>query len=440
MSIVVVGLSHHTAPVEVRELVSLPREAAGALLKRLADHPSVSECALLSTCNRFEAYLVCPTASDGHRAVLGALADLGDLDVAAIEPHMVVSEEASAVRHLFEVAAGLDSMVMGEPQVAGQVKDAGASAIEAGTSRAVLNRLFRAATEASKRARTETQIQAGAVSVGFAAVELARKIFGELEDRSVLVLGAGEMGELTAVHLADCGVRSLTVASRTFERAEVLAARVGGQALPWGQAMSRLAEADIVVSSTGAPGYVVHRPTVAEAMQGRRNHQMFLIDIAVPRDIDPEVGDLYNVLLYDIDDLQSAIGANMEKRREEAEKARRIVACEVEGFQSWLRGLKVVPAIVALRQHFTNAVADELSRAKMGGLTDAQREQVADLLRRYSNRLLHGPVTRLKAAAEEADGLAYVDALASLFGLDLAEHRVPDEPGEGTPAKDRATA
>ena len=320
MSLVVIGLSYRTAPVEVRDGVAVLPQALDAVLQYFSGVPEIAECAVLSTCNRSEVYCVATDIHAAREAVIKGWCDQSGLDADTLGRHLFVYRDTEAVRHLFRVASGLDSMVMGEPQIAGQVKEAGAAALSMETSKTVLNRLFRAATEVSKRARTETEIATGAVSVSFAAVELAKKIFGNLEGHTALVLGAGEMSELTARHLADNGVKSLLVTSRTFERAQNLAVRVGGRAISWDDGIGNLHGADVVISSTSAETYVLERHHVAAAMQKRNNRSMFLIDIAMPRDIDPAVGDLYNVFLYDLDDLESVVGANLEKRKIEADK------------------------------------------------------------------------------------------------------------------------
>ena len=349
MSLVVIGLSYRTAPVEIRDGVAVLPQALDAVLQYFSSVPEIVECAVLSTCNRSEVYCVATDIRAARTAVIAGWSEQSGLDADALGQHTVVYRDAEAVRHLFGVACGLDSMVMGEPQIAGQVKEAGAAALSMGTSKTVLNRLFRTATEVSKRARTETEIATGAVSVSFAAVELAKKIFGNLEGHTALVLGAGEMSELTARHLTDNGVKSLLVTSRTLARAQNLAMRVGGRAISWDEGIGSLHGADVVISSTSAEAYVLERHHVAAAMQKRNNRSMFLIDIAMPRDIDPVVGDLYNVFLYDLDDLESVVGANLEKREIEADKVNTIIEEEVENFSAWINSLSVVPAIVALR-------------------------------------------------------------------------------------------
>jgi glutamyl-tRNA reductase len=417
VSILVVGLSHHTAPVDVRDRVAFPAHVLSEAVSDLSGAPGVRECVIVSTCNRCEVYVVAEEGDLARQTVTGWVCDFHDLARADVEGHLFCLHEAEAVRHLFRVACGLDSMIVGEPQIAGQVKDAHAAALSRGATGVVFNRLFQMATEVSKRARTETEIGEGAVSVPYAAVELAKKIFGNLGGHTALVIGAGEMSELTARHLISGGVRSLRVASRTLERAREMADQVGGHALPFDEAMAGLHEADVIISSTSAPAYVLRRDVVAQAMQRRRNEPMFLIDIAVPRDIEPEAGKLYNVFLYDIDDLQSVVGINLAKREQEALKARDMVEGQVTAFYAWLNSLDVVPTIVSLRGQFEATMAAELERAKLAGFSEEQQKRVAALLRGYTNKLLHGPVTRLKEAAESGDGLMHVHAVQYLFGL-----------------------
>ena len=422
MSLVVIGLSYRTAPVEIRDGVAVLPQALDAVLQYFSSVPEIAECAVLSTCNRSEVYCITADIHAARAAVIAGWSEQSGLDADALGQHLFVYRDAEAARHLFGVACGLDSMVMGEPQIAGQVKDAGAAALSMGTSKTVLNRLFRAATEVSKRARTETEIATGAVSVSFAAVELAKKIFGNLEGHTALVLGAGEMSELTARHLADNGVKSLQVTSRTFARAQDLAGRVGGRAISWDDGIGNLHNADVVISSTSAETYVLERPHVAAAMQKRNNRSMFLIDIAMPRDIDPAVGELYNVFLYDLDDLESVVGANLEKRQVEADKVRAIIKEEVDNFSAWINSLEVVPAIVALRGHFQSFMDSELAQAKLSEFSEDQRAQVTNLMRRFMNKVLHKPVTRLREAGEEEDGGTYVAALSYLFDLVVEEY------------------
>ncbi len=435
MSIVVVGLNHRTASVDVRDRVSVSEQKHGSILEQLYAIGSVVECSLISTCNRSEAYVITDDPETARAGVIGVFGEISGIDAGELGEFIFTRNDLDAVRHLLCVASGLDSMIMGEPQIAGQVKDAGARALEAGTSGTVLNRLFRSAVEASKRARTETEIADGAVSVSFAAVALAKKILGKLDERTALVLGAGEMSELTARHLVDGGVGRLMVSSRTFMRARDLAKRVNGKALSWSDAMDGLHRADIVISSTSATVPILEKPRVARAMQQRRNNAMFLIDIAVPRDIAPDAGSLYNVFLYDIDDLQAVVGANKKKRRREAEKARHIVDEEVRVFASWLNSLDVVPAIVAMRQRFQKLLEEELDRARLSDFSEVQQEKVAGLLRLYMNKLLHAPQVRLREAADSGEALNYVDTLIRLFDLDATPAREAKSTAREAPAE-----
>ena len=425
MSIIVVGLSHHTAPVDVRDRVAFPGHVLGEASSRFSRHPAIRECVILSTCNRCEVYALAGDPDEGRRAIVEQLCDFHGLAPTVMEEHLFCLREREAAVHLFRVACGLDSMIVGEPQIAGQVRDAHAAALSCESVGSGLNRLFQMATEASKRARTETEISSGAVSVPYAAVELAAKIFGSLEGHTALVIGAGEMSELTARHLKANGISSLRVTSRTFERASDLADRVGAEALDFGDALSSLHTNDVGISYTGAPHPILTRSAVAEAMQRRRNEPMFFIDIAVPRDIEPEAGKLYNVFLYDIDDLQSVVGANLSKREEEAEKVHLIIEEQVRAFCSWLNSLEVVPTIVSLRQEFQAILEAEIDRARLTGFSEEQQTKVASLMRSYANKPLHGPVTRLKEAADAGDGMLHVHAMRYLFGLG----------GEGAPRR-----
>lgn len=417
MPIVVYAATHKTAPVEIRGDLAIPERDLPTELDRLSALPAVKECVILSTCNRSEFYVVTDSVDDSRAGVLEILGRMGDLTREALAGYLFELQDDAAVTHLFGVAAGLDSMIMGENQIAGQVKSAAASALALRTSGTILNRLFRTATEASKRARSETEIGVGAVSVSFAAVELAKKILGDLEGRTALVMGAGEMSELTAIHLKENGVKELRVASRTRARAQALADKVSGVELAWDEAMATLHEVDVLISSTSAPYHIVRKDVVAEAMQKRRNRSMFLIDIAVPPDVEPAVGDLYNVFVYNIDDLKAVVDANLAKRQKEAEQVQVIVQQESAGFVEWLGTLEVQPAIVALREHFFSIMESELQRAKLDELSDPQKERVVELMRRTLNKLLHLPMTKLREASHSEDGSARVDVVRELFAL-----------------------
>ncbi|MBI4531518.1 MAG: glutamyl-tRNA reductase [Candidatus Latescibacteria bacterium] len=424
MRIIVVGLSHKTAPVETRDKVALSGQTLTDVLHELKGSPLLHECVILSTCNRTEVYATTKDPDTAHTVLIDFFCRFDPQEAETIRQSLFFLRDRSAIQHIFEVACGLDSMVVGEPQVTGQVKEAHAIALASGTTGVLLNRLFQTATEVSKRARTETEIGAGAVSISFAAVELAKTIFGKLEGRTACLIGAGEMSELTAKHLFSAGVTSFFVVSRTLERATRLAAEIGGHAYSFSEGIDSLHRADIVISSTSAPYYIITRDIVATAMRRRKNAPVFFIDIAVPRDINPAVGEIYNVFLYNIDDLQSVVANNLAKREQEAERVRQIIAEELSPFLAWWNTLDVVPVIVSLREKFQQIGEIELSRLlpKLHGISEAD---AATLLRSFMNKLLHEPITKLKAAAEADDGLTYVEALRYLFSLQEPECEPP---------------
>jgi len=415
--IVVVGLSHRTAPLEVREALAFPREALPQALERLRAEVGLAEAMVLSTCNRVEVYgrAAAPLAP----AVASFLADYHRRPAAELDPFLYRLEGEEAVRHAFRVAASLDSMVLGEPQILGQVKEAYQIAEKAGSLGAVLNALRNRSISAAKRARTETGIGENAVSISYVAVELARKIFGELKDRSVLLVGAGKMSELAARHLVRGGAQATVLGGRTFQRAEQLAAALGGKAAPFESLRAELARADIVISGTGAPGIVVQREDVQAACSGRRQRPLFLIDIAVPRDIDPRAADLPGVFLYDLDDLRSVAEANLRERRKEAAAAETLVEGEVLEFLEWRRSLEVVPLLVELRQR-----ADEIRRAevekarkRLGPLTPEQEQALEAVTTAIVNKLLHPPTVHLKEMAGNGHAREHMGLIRKLLGL-----------------------
>ncbi len=433
MSLVLVGLNHTTAPVEVRERLAIADDRLPEILGRLAGLPGVREACALSTCNRVELVL---EASGLHHAQAAATALLEEQGV---EPDLVLPvlyrlEGEAAVHHLFRVAAGLDSLVLGEPQILGQVKAAYAAAVQAETVGPSLNRLFHTVFRVAKRTRTETGLGTQPVSVGYAAAELARKIFDDLSTKRVLLLGAGGMAELTARHLLGGGVREVTVVNRTFERAQALASALGGRALPFEALNEGIRHADIVVASTAAQTPVVEAATVAGLMRARRQAPLFFVDIAVPRNVDPRVNDLPNVYLYDIDDLQGVIADGMKHRQEEAGRAEAIVGEEVEAFLRASRSREVVPTLLALRRRFEALGRAELGRAGAGlrDLTPEQRAAVERLTQALVAKLLHAPTANLKRLAEEAEVALYADALAALFDLEVEEGDQPAEASTST--------
>ncbi len=428
MRLFAVGISHRTAPVELRECVDFARRGLDAALSALAARNVTREAVVLSTCNRAEIYA--GAESDEAAESCGRfISEYNGVAWDALAPHVVIYRGPAAADHLFRVAAGLDSLVVGEPQILGQVKDAFAAASGLKSTGALTNRLFASAFSVGKRVRSETGLGEGAVSVSFAAIALARKIFGELSGLNVLILGAGEMAKLTGAHLQAQRVRQLTIASRTFETAQALAAHLGGRAVSWTSIGQALAGADIVVTATGSNEPVLTRASLEEAMRPRRSRPLFVIDIAVPRDVDPEAGSLDQVFLYNIDDLQTIVKENLARRTSEVERAELIVREEVARFRAWMQSREVVPTVVALRQRFEAIRQAELQRLepKLAALPPEARARVDEVTHLIVEKLLLTPTEQLKAADDEAQAIAYADALNRLFSLTAAK-RDPGDP------------
>jgi len=402
MHLVLVGTSHHHAPLELRERVALDREQARDLAVQLG------EAVCLSTCNRTELYLAADDAATAEQRAVEALA--------AIEPQVEhalyrLRDHAAAV-HLFRVAAGLDSLVPGEGEILGQVR----SAYEAGTPGLLLDRAFRQALHAGRKVRAQTAIGESPASVSSAAAALAEQVFGDLDGRAILIVGAGKISEQAARNLISRGARITCVANRTLDRASELANRLGAEAIPLEEVASRLAQTDVVVSSTSSPGFVLDASTVEQA---RRGKQLLLVDLAVPRDLDPAIHELAGCFLYDVDDLQAIVSETLTGRREEAEKAEGIVAAEADRFHEWQASLEIVPAIASLRARAEEIREAELRKAEalLGRLDDAERRAVEAVTAQIVNKLLHLPTIRMKQAAVSADGVVYADAVRHLFGL-----------------------
>jgi glutamyl-tRNA reductase len=439
MRLLVLGVSHHTAPIDLRERLAFAAPDLGTAVTTLARDPAISEAVLLSTCNRTELYATCTSLEDGHDAMAGFLAAARAVSADDLRAHIYTRSEADAARHLFRVAAGLDSLVVGEPQILGQVKQAYASATDHHVTGALLNRLFHTAFTAGKRVRSETELAEGAVSVSYAALGLARKICGDLRHVSVLVIGAGEMAELTARHFAAQQPKKMVVSSRTGAHAEALAAEVGGTTVPWADLDAALGQADIVVTATGATVPILTRPRVHAALRHRRGRPLFLIDIALPRDVDPAVGADDDVFLYNIDDLQSVINESLARRTSETTRAETIVNQEVEKFMAWARSRTAMPTVVALRQRFEAIRRAELDRLqpKIAGLPPDARARVDEITRLIIEKLLITPTEQLKALPDQELQHSYADALSHLFALaadDEADGE--DEPGAAS-AKSR---
>jgi glutamyl-tRNA reductase len=420
--ILAVGASHKTAPIELRERLALPAGRASRVLAELTGHDDVQEAAALSTCNRTELYLVTTDAEEAETEVLGIFSRQAGLRPSELLEAMYSLRADEAVEHLFSVTSGLDSMIVGETEIQRQVKRAYELALVEGVTGPVSNRLFRDALAAGKRVRSETGIARSNVSVSSVAVQLAADFLGELEGRRALVIGAGENAELTVRTLHERGVQALFVANRRYERARELAQRYDGRAVTFETLPQELERADIVVSSTGAPHQIVGREELEHVAALRMDRPLVLIDLAVPRDIEPDVRACPEVALYDMDDLQRAVAENMSGREAEIEEARALVREEVERFGDWLESLDVVPTISALRQRGEEVVDHVLreNEPRWESLSEADRERVEVLARAVVRRLLHEPTLRLKGSAGEQTFYRYVHALRELFGLDAA--------------------
>jgi glutamyl-tRNA reductase len=430
MNIIVVGLSHHSASLELREKLAFDANRIEEPLRELVSLPDIAEGLIVSTCNRVEVYAVTRDIAAGIAQVKRFLADFHALSFDAVEPHLYGYYGENAIRHVFRVAASLDSLVVGEAQILGQIKAAYGYAAEYKSSGLILNRFLHKAFSVAKRIRTETGIASSAVSVAFAAVELAKKIFGSLSDKTVLLIGAGEMGELAAKHFVSAGVRDVLVSNRTFERGERLAEEFGGRAVRFEDLFDHLHKADIVLSSTGASHFILEPKKVAEVLRRRKLRPMFFIDIAVPRDIDPAVNSLENVYLYNTDDLQGVVENNMEQRRREAEKAEEIVAGEIGQFLTWLSSLEVVPTIVALRGHFEGIRRAELAKtiSSWKDLSPDDEKRLEALTSAMVNKLLHVPTNVLKQTGQGNRTDLYLDALQNLFALSTEPLGGQDDP------------
>jgi glutamyl-tRNA reductase len=427
------GISHKTAPVELRERVSLPEGRAASVLRELVSSDHTHEAVAISTCNRTELYLAASDDVEAETAALGILARQADIRPTELVAHLYSLRNRDAARHLFHVTAGLDSMVVGETEIQGQVKRAYELALVENTTSAIMNRLFREALTSGKRIRTETRIGSGRLSVSSVAVKLARETLGDLSGRRVVIVGAGETGELTAKALVEAGVSSVFVANRHYDRAIGLAQRFGGEAVRFDELPGELEHADIVVSTTGSPHTIIERDDLETVMRARDHRKLLLIDIAVPRDIDPRVGELEGVVLRDIDDLQRLVERNLSGREAEARRAEALIEHDLERFTRWLDTLEVVPTITALRARAELIVREVLSENsdRWEALTEADRERVELLAAAIAKRLLQEPILRLRSREGDGDTstYVYVQALRELFGL---EH---DATAFGAPAK-----
>lgn len=420
MSIVLVGVNHKSAPVEVRERLAFPEDACAASLRELVDGELIREGLIVSTCNRVE--VLAETTSgrfdDSAERVIQFLSR-SEVSRNFFEANLYKHVDDSAVRHLFRVASSLDSLVVGEPQVLGQVRRAYSIALDAGTAGRVLNRLVHHAFRVAKRVRTETGIGANAVSISYMAVELGKKIFDSLKGQTALLVGAGEMAELSARHLVNAGISRVMVANRTDTSAQQLAETFGGEAVNFSRLADYLAEADVVICSTGADEYVVTEDMARAALHKRRNRPSFFIDISVPRNIDPAIGKIPNMFVFDIDDLESVVTSNIREREREAERAELIVESEIMQFQQSLRALDAGPAIGTFRQTLQDVAKLEFQRRRtqLGELTPQQERAIEALLLSTVNKISHPVLSQLRRSYDETDA-DKIEAWRDLFGLE----------------------
>ncbi len=430
MRLLLVGISHRTAPVELRERLDFHTRGVDSALRALTARGAVREAVVLSTCNRAEVYAACEAADEARADIVEFMSDFHGIETTAVMPHVYDSRDLDAARHLFRVAAGLDSLVVGEPQILGQVKSAHAAGGTAQTVGPVLNRLFHCSFGVGKRVRTETGLGSGAVSVSFAAVSLARKIFGELKGRNVLVVGAGEMGKLTAQHMRSQGAHRVTIVSRTLAHAARAAEAIGGaSAAPWEDLDAALTASDIVISATGASAPILTRARIESTMRSRRSRPLFIIDIAMPRDVEPAAGEIEQVFLYNIDDLKATVRENLARRTSEVARAEAIIAEELEKFAGWLRSRGAIPTVVALRQRFESIRRAELQRLdfKLSSLSPEAHARVDEVTRLIVEKLLLTPTEQLKALGDTETVGAYAEAMTRIFNLQPAAAATPAE-------------
>jgi glutamyl-tRNA reductase len=421
MKVLVLGVTHKTANVEIREKLAFNGPKLEEGIFALRKIPEVREAAVLSTCNRVELYTCVHNASSAADDIKDFLSAFHSLPRPEFEKSLFVHNGEDAIRHVFRVSSSLDSMVVGEPQILGQIKDAFEFALGKKTTGVLLNKLMKKAISTAKRVRTETRIAENAVSISFAAVELAKKIFTDLAGRSFMLLGAGEMAELAARHLMNNGVQDVMVVNRTYERGCELAREFNGKPVKFEDFLHELVHTDIIICSTGAPSYVLLKDQMHKVMKERRNRPVFIIDISVPRNIDPEINKLDNVYLYDVDDLQEVVDTNIHGRKIEAEKAEKIIDEEVEKFLRWMSSLDSVPTIVALRQKADEIKADEIVKlkSKIPDLDEEKLKAVEYMATAIINKLIHPPTVALKEDTEDRDEL--IAMIKKLYGINGEE-------------------
>ncbi len=419
MNLHTIGLNHNSAPVEIRETLAFSASAVPIALSSFTQSFPLSEAVILSTCNRVEIYGTSPDNSLSREALLDFFSAFHGVPKEKFSDHMYHYQNMNAVRHLFFVASSLDSLVKGETQILSQVKEAYMTATSAETTGNILNQLFQRALNVAKVVHTSTNIGRGRVSISSVAVEFAIKIFKDFSDKTIFIIGAGEMCELVLKHLVERGAKTAIVANRNYDKAKALAEEYDGKAINYESLEDYLPQADIIISSTAAPHYVIHTEHIKNAIKVRRGNPMLLIDIAVPRDINPEIGKIGNVYLYNIDDLQSIVSSNMDDREKELGKCQDIINNEVERFMAWFEELKIGPAIAQLRDHFHEIGDQELERLrpKLGEIAHEEWEHIVYSMRRTLNKILHKPAKVGKEKAKNGGGYQYVETIKHLFGI-----------------------
>ena len=422
MHILVVGLNYKTAPVEVREKLTFEPNDLAEAMKQLKDKKSILENAIVSTCNRTEVYAVVDQLHTGRYYIKSFLAEWFGLDKDEITPYLFIYEHDGALDHLCKVACGLDSMILGETQILGQVRTSFLLAQENQTIGTIFNQLFKQVITLAKRSHSETDIGANAVSVSYAAVELAKKILGDLKSKHVLILGAGKMGELAVQNLHGNGVRKVTVMNRTLQKAEELANRFNGKAKSMNELQCGLVEADILISSTGAKDFVITKEMMTDVNKMRKGRPLFMVDIAVPRDIDPLLAELDSIFLYDIDDLQGIVDANMQERKAAAMEIEFLIEEEIVQFKQWINTLGVVPVIAALRQKALNIQAETMEsiERKMPNLTERERKVLSKHTKSIVNQLLKDPIMKVKELSSESNADEALELFMKIFNIEEA--------------------
>lgn len=422
MKVLVAGLNHNTADIEVREKVAFIGSKLQEGLVELKNLPHVDEVVILSTCNRMELYAGVKDTEKASESIKTFISGFHNIDRSLLDKAIYVYDDVDAVRHIFRVASSLDSMVIGEPQILGQLKEAFELALEKKTTGILLNKLMKKAISVAKRVRSETRIAENAVSISFAAVELAKKIFTDISEKVFMLLGAGEMAELTARHLLSNGVKEVIVANRTYERACALAKEFNGRPVKFEDFLHEMVHSDIVICQTAASNYILLKEQMQKVMKERKQRPIFIIDItAEPRNIDPKIGDLDNVYLYNIDDLQGIVDENMFERKKEAEKAERIVEEEIEPFFQWLSSLDSFPTIVALREKMEKIKNDEIEKLlnRFPDMDEKQRKAIEYMASAIINKLIHPPTIALKKDSEDRDLMVAI--IKKLYGIDDEE-------------------